>query len=120
MWKCFLILMGFSLILLVGTTFAKPGQTDIQGGEGDPLPSPTYPPNLMPPAFSLTPTATMSPRAIVGIFQSLRVNYGLEVDSTYLVDTNPVTRGLLEVFAQQYLGSSLHMPYVEHVFSGMM
>jgi hypothetical protein len=116
MWLRLLILMSFPLILLVGSAFA---QSDIQGG-GEGEPSPTYPPNLIVPAFSLTPTATLSPRALEGIYQKLRVNYGLELDSSNFPDPNPGARDLLEIFAQHFLGSSLHMPYAEYVFSGTM
>ena len=83
-----MIVIGLvSLALFVSTVFAQ------SSGNG-PLPE---------------PTPTLSPRGLVGIFQTLNVNYGLETDIFNGFPSYPKVSNFIQLFAQKYLGIDLHM-----------
>lgn len=93
-----LIVLTLLISLFVGMTFA-------QSNSDQPLPE---------------PTPTLSPRGLVGIFQTLNVNYGLELDSDTGFDSFPAVSSFIQLFAQKYLGIDPHMPYSSGIYTGYM
>jgi len=94
----FLIIVGLVVSLFIGSVWA---QSESEGAQP-------------------VPTATLSPRALVGIFQTLRVNYGLDLDSDAGFSSFPEISTFIQLFAQRYLGSDPHMPYSSQINIGFM
>jgi hypothetical protein len=67
------------------------------------------------------PTATWSPRAIEGIYQKLRINYDLEIEnSSESFPAHEEVSSFIRLFAQEYLGVDLYMPYATQIYTGFM
>src|ERR1700753_2151574 len=88
--------LGISMLLMVGSALAQSDHAQ--------------------PA----PTATLSPRGMVRIFQLLRVNYGLELDSDTGMESYPEISAFMQIFARKYLGIDPHMPYSARTNIGFM
>jgi hypothetical protein len=95
--RAFIILSLFAC-LFAGAVFA-------QSNGSDPVPE---------------PTPTLSPRALVGIFQTLKVNYGLELDSDTGFASYPAVSAFIQLFSRQYLGVNQEMPYSSGIYVGYM
>lgn len=95
-----LLVLLILMICFVGTLFA---QTD-----GNTRPAPT-------------PIATLSPRGMEGIFQTLRVNYGVDLDNTSeSFPPHDEVSAFIAGFSFKYLDFLTYMPYAARINIGFM
>lgn len=97
MWKRLFSTLGIGMLLLVGSALA---QSD--------------------PAAQPAPTATLSLRGMVRIFQMLRVNYGLVLDNDTGFDSYSEISIFIQHFARKYLRIDPHIPYSARINIGFM